>query len=239
MATFSVYYNNNPLKSYDLSDQVVTIGRLPENTICIASMSVSRRHVKIEIDTNGVYVLNDLNSLNGTFINRNRVKQTPLKSGDEITIGKYKIVFSIKTIKGETDSFPLAIQDSDKSSIGNSQSLSDTQEQELAAENAESNFAVTASNDAVLIETNKHVVYKLEKVMTTLGNSESDDIFVAGMFIGSGQVSIEKQNDGFWVRCSKAFGKVKINGKKEKEWRLQHKDKVEIGENTFRYMENG
>ncbi|MBN1575792.1 MAG: FHA domain-containing protein, partial [Chitinispirillaceae bacterium] len=93
MAKFVVFYNNELLKTYELDEPVISIGRLPENTISIANMGVSRRHVKIEEDTDRSYIISDLNSLNGTYVNGKRIKKAPLHDGDKISIGKYTILY--------------------------------------------------------------------------------------------------------------------------------------------------
>jgi pSer/pThr/pTyr-binding forkhead associated (FHA) protein len=53
---------------------------------------VSRRHAQIRRETSG-FTLVDVGSLNGTYINRERVEKTELRSGDELQIGKFKLVF--------------------------------------------------------------------------------------------------------------------------------------------------
>jgi pSer/pThr/pTyr-binding forkhead associated (FHA) protein len=93
-------------------------------------------------------------------------------------------------------------------------------------------------SSAVLIETDKHVIYKLDKPVMTIGSAESDDIFVEGFFISDEHVIIEKEDDGSWISANKFMGKFKINGKKESRHKLQHKDRIELGTSTFRYMEN-
>ena len=95
MVKFVVLYNGEPLKTYELDDTVFSIGRLPENTISIANMGISRRHAKIEEDADRKHILNDLNSLNGTYVNGKRVKKIALSSGDKITIGKYTILYEL------------------------------------------------------------------------------------------------------------------------------------------------
>lgn len=92
---------------------------------------------------------------------------------------------------------------------------------------------------AVLIETNKHVVYRLDKAYMTVGSGENDDIFVSGFMIAEGQATIEKKDDGLYLYANKLIGKIKINGKSVRSHLLQHKDRIEIGSSTFRYMENG
>jgi len=57
----------------------------------IDDVTVSRRHAEIRREA-GEFTIVDSDSLNGTFVNRNRVDQAPLKNGDEIQIGKFKLV---------------------------------------------------------------------------------------------------------------------------------------------------
>ena len=73
------------------SDQTVA-GRHPESDIFLDDVTVSRRHVEI-IRDGGTYTVRDVGSLNGTYLNRNRVEEAPLRDGDELQIGSFKLVF--------------------------------------------------------------------------------------------------------------------------------------------------
>jgi pSer/pThr/pTyr-binding forkhead associated (FHA) protein len=90
----------------------------------------------------------------------------------------------------------------------------------------------------VLIDTNTHVVYRLDKSVMTMGNSENDDIFVAGFLIGDGHLVIEKKGPIMWIIGKRFTRKFKVNGHKTKNHMLEHKDRIEIGKSTFRYMES-
>src|SRR5690606_30223187 len=70
----------------------ITIGRHAENTIVLQGAKVSRYHAVIERAGAGVRV-RDLRSSNGTFVNRNRIEQQALTSGDVIHIGDTRIAF--------------------------------------------------------------------------------------------------------------------------------------------------
>jgi sulfur carrier protein ThiS len=69
-----------------------TIGRSPECGIFLDDVTVSRRHAKLE-QRGARWVIADQGSLNGTFVNRERVEETVLEDGDEIQIGKYRLTF--------------------------------------------------------------------------------------------------------------------------------------------------
>lgn len=69
-----------------------TIGRSPECGIFLDDVTVSRRHAALE-QRGERWVIEDLGSLNGTFVNRDRVDSATLEDGDEIQIGKYRLTF--------------------------------------------------------------------------------------------------------------------------------------------------
>jgi hypothetical protein len=69
-----------------------TIGRSPDNEIFLDDVTVSRKHAVLLQRDDGNYI-EDLGSLNGTFVNRRRVDAAPLEDGDEIQIGKYRLTF--------------------------------------------------------------------------------------------------------------------------------------------------
>jgi len=236
MIKFIVFYDNELVKSYELDEAVITIGRLPENTICISNMGISRRHAKIERDTDNSYVLSDLTSLNGTFVNNEQKKRAVLTDGDKIMIGKYTILFEDMDKKlSKTDS---AIKKGDTSAI--SVGIIEEVMSYDPAQPKEQTSVVPMTKDttSVLIEINKHVVYKLDKPLLTLGDSENDDIFVTGFMVDEGHVMIERENNEWCIRSQKVLGQFKVNGHKTKSHKLEHKDRIEIGSSTFRFMEN-
>jgi pSer/pThr/pTyr-binding forkhead associated (FHA) protein len=237
-----VYHNDEPIKTYEIDDEIITIGRLPENTISIANMGISRRHARIERFADGSYVVTDLNSLNGTFVNNKKAKKATVASGDNISIGKFMVTFQVF----ENDEYAEAAAQQaipadepppadETPPPARQSSVSDTK----STPRADLAPQTTEHTGAVLIETNKHVVHRIDKPVLTIGTSEEDDIFVSGFLIGDGHVVIERKEDGVWIGGQKLMGRFKVNGKKVSSHRLEHKDRIEIGNSTFRFMENG
>jgi hypothetical protein len=73
-----------------------TIGRSPDNDIFLDDVTVSRKHAVL-VHADGEFRIEDLGSLNGTFVNRRRIDSaTRLQSGDEVQIGKYRLSFISK-----------------------------------------------------------------------------------------------------------------------------------------------
>jgi hypothetical protein len=77
---------------YVLDAEVTQAGRHPDSDIFLDDITVSRRHAEITRRADG-YVLRDVGSLNGTYVNRDRVEESKLAHGDELQIGKFKLVF--------------------------------------------------------------------------------------------------------------------------------------------------
>jgi pSer/pThr/pTyr-binding forkhead associated (FHA) protein len=75
-----------------IATESVSIGRSPENEIFLDDVTVSRSHAVINRTSSG-FTLSDLGSLNGTYINNQSLKSTPLQCGDEIQIGKFHLIF--------------------------------------------------------------------------------------------------------------------------------------------------
>jgi pSer/pThr/pTyr-binding forkhead associated (FHA) protein len=75
-----------------LDVDVVTAGRHPDSDIFLDDVTVSRRHAEFRRDPYGVKV-RDVGSLNGTYVNRDRIDEVQLSNGDEVQIGKYRLVY--------------------------------------------------------------------------------------------------------------------------------------------------
>jgi pSer/pThr/pTyr-binding forkhead associated (FHA) protein len=71
---------------------LVTAGRHPESEIFLDDVTVSRRHAEFHRE-GAEFAVRDVGSLNGTYVNRDRIDQVDLKDGDEVQIGKYRLVF--------------------------------------------------------------------------------------------------------------------------------------------------
>jgi pSer/pThr/pTyr-binding forkhead associated (FHA) protein len=70
----------------------ITAGRHPESDIFLNDITVSRKHMRLRREK-GHFLVQDLGSLNGTYVNRELVEETQLANGDELQVGKFKLVF--------------------------------------------------------------------------------------------------------------------------------------------------
>ena len=75
-----------------LDPNVTNAGRSPKADIFLDDVTVSRKHCQFIAD-NGGHIVRDSGSLNGTYVNRERVDQARLSAGDEVQIGKYRLTY--------------------------------------------------------------------------------------------------------------------------------------------------
>ena len=83
-----------------LDADVTTAGRHPESDIFLDDVTVSRRHAEFARE-GASFVVRDVGSLNGTYLNRERIDAAGLAGGDEVQIGKYRLVFLLGARGGE------------------------------------------------------------------------------------------------------------------------------------------
>jgi pSer/pThr/pTyr-binding forkhead associated (FHA) protein len=94
MPTLTLVAERTALRAYDLNGAVINIGRGDDMDVVIDNPSVSRRQAQIRKDGNGSWVVQDLDSANGTFLNGRRLTAPqPLTRGDEISFGKFSVFF--------------------------------------------------------------------------------------------------------------------------------------------------
>jgi hypothetical protein len=79
-------------EAFPLERTQTTVGRTPDCDIFLDDVTVSRRHAIVARGANG-FTIEDLGSLNGTFLNRHRIEKADLENGDELQIGKYRLIF--------------------------------------------------------------------------------------------------------------------------------------------------
>ncbi len=85
---------------FELSEATVTLGRDPRNTIFLNDMTVSRNHARIDLSKleQGIITIEDLGSLNGTWVDGAIVNNAQLVDGSTIQIGTFRMIFHTNTI---------------------------------------------------------------------------------------------------------------------------------------------
>jgi pSer/pThr/pTyr-binding forkhead associated (FHA) protein len=108
MLKLELKFKDSVLKTIVLDKEVITIGRHSDNDIHIDSLSVSSQHARI-VKYHKKYIIEDLDSTNGTFLNKKRISKEKLSDNDVLTIGKHSLTTSFKT--SDKDSIATDIVD--------------------------------------------------------------------------------------------------------------------------------
>ncbi len=88
MLKIKVKFGDKVLKELRIEKPVVTIGRDVDRDVHIDNLAVSKNHAQI-LDLKGTYVIEDLDSTNGTLLNDKKIRKETLKHGDVVTVGKH------------------------------------------------------------------------------------------------------------------------------------------------------
>jgi pSer/pThr/pTyr-binding forkhead associated (FHA) protein len=91
-ALLLVKHGPNAGSTFLIEQDATSIGRDPKSDVFLDDVTVSRKHAELR-RTSGAFTIHDLGSLNGTYVNRERVEMTTLASGDELQVGKFKLAF--------------------------------------------------------------------------------------------------------------------------------------------------
>jgi len=91
-ALLLVKHGPNAGSTFLIERDVTTAGRDPKSDVFLDDVTVSRKHAELRRQSDGFFI-HDVGSLNGTYVNRERVDVTKLASHDEVQIGKFKLVF--------------------------------------------------------------------------------------------------------------------------------------------------
>jgi predicted component of type VI protein secretion system len=76
---------------YALTGDEVSVGRVPDNDIQLDDVTVSRQHAML-VRQGSAWLVRDLGSLNGTYVNNQRVDESPVRHGDDVQIGRFRLV---------------------------------------------------------------------------------------------------------------------------------------------------
>ena len=105
MARVILVFNKQVVRDYPFTKENMTMGRADENDIVIDNLAVSGYHARID-KVGNAYILTDLQSTNGTFVNDKKIVSYKLRHKDKITIGKHLLFFALSIL---LSSFPLAV----------------------------------------------------------------------------------------------------------------------------------
>lgn len=229
MAEIVIKFNDQVVERVVVDKRRVSIGRTKDNDIVLENRGVSRKHAIIEFNDSGAVVI-DNESLNGTFLNDRRITEEILRDNDQITIGKYSLIFN-----GQTP----ANENSDISCDGTMILNTKKQKERLRQDSLDRETLNRAGVSSLVGEANSDFKeFPLEREVTTIGKAKFTHIKAKGMFLSGIQAKIVREGAVFSVTNIGRKGKTKVNGEPITNTLLRNGDVIEVGKTSFRFVEN-
>jgi hypothetical protein len=238
MSRLVLQFQGATLKEVPLGTRPVTMGRAPDNDIPIDNLAVSSYHARVYLEA-GSLVLEDLNSLNGTFLNDIRVERAMLKDGDAILIGKHRILLD----KNHEAAVPADGRRKAAAPRVSETMVLDTHErrallEQAAAAGERSQLAperLRMPTLAVLRGRTDKKEYRLTGKLTVIGHSEMATVKLRGWFTPNIAAQINKHEDGYYL--GRGDRVPKINGVEiEGLTRLDDGDLIEVGRVRLNFL---
>lgn len=225
----TVTLSGRTLERYDFEDQDrIRMGRSEECEVTIDNLGVSRFHAEI-LKRDGFYVLRDLRSNNGTFVNGRRVDAHNLNNGDEISIGKFTIGFESEL--GGVPSQDLGPKGGDDFG-GMTMQMDQAALAQLQREKSSRVRGYLEMED----KGEKKNVF-LEKSVFLVGKGEDADIQTSGWFCPRKVAIIFRDESGFrLLDVTHKGGAVLVNGKPVDDVRLGDNDEIVIRGIRLKFM---
>ena len=238
MSRLVLMFEAAPLKEVPLGTRPVTIGRAPDNDIQIDNLAVSNYHARVYVEA-GSLVVEDLNSLNGSFLNDIRVERAMLKDGDAILIGKHEIFVDQAHDAAHAED---GLRRAPAPRVHETMIL-DTEERrkllDLAVASGErsqlSPERLRVPTLTVLRGRTDQKEYRISGKLTVIGHSKMATVRLRGWFTPEIAAQINKHEDGFYLgrgdRVPKING-VTISGLTK----LNDGDLIEVGRVRLNFL---
>jgi len=224
MPTLTLTFKDNTIATYRIEEgQSMTIGRKASNNVPIENLAVSGHHAKIDSVGEG-FLLTDLQSKNGSFVNKELVSSHWLKDGDNILIGKHTLIFTYDEGEKQPDEAAASmdqtmVMDTDKYRDMLAQAVPKAAKAE--AKEPVGMLSYLAGGEGEI---------KLVKKLTKIGKSDTSDIVIGGFMMGATAATISKRPQGFSLSYVGGMTKPKVNGETVKaSVALEDFDEIEVG----------
>jgi pSer/pThr/pTyr-binding forkhead associated (FHA) protein len=234
MARVILVFNKQVVKDYPFTKENMTIGRADENDIVIDNLAVSGYHARID-KAGDTYILTDLQSTNGTFVNDKKIVSYRLRHKDKVSIGKHLLFFALskseqaKASEGELDETMV---------------LDTARQKELLAKQAEKKrIDVTGAKQKLgvvsFIDGRDQDEIQLTKKLTKIGKAETAEIKLSGLFMATTAATISRRPNGYAITATGGT-KVKVNNQVIGESQILNDfDTIEIGSYKFQFYTQG
>lgn len=230
------------IKEYTFDKTPVSMGRRDDNDIVIDNMAVSGHHAVIESEEPNYYVLADLESLNGTFLNQKKVDREKIFDGDSFIVGKHLIEFQDLRPEEERPS-PEDFRAAQKQKMELRETVvldTEAQKELLARQAAEKGLSpeeipekpkrIELYGSLTIISGGTPEIIDLNKRLTVLGKSDEADVRCGGLLVGKTAALINKRPVGYFLAYAEGIKKPEVNGEPiTTQIQLHDGDEITVG----------
>jgi len=214
MPQIVIKLGDSVVQNFAFEKDIVNVGRSRDNDITIDNLAVSRSHCRVR-HVDDKYILTDLNSANGTYVNGVKITKTELMDKDVISIGKHKLIFEAAAVQEEE-------------AIGEAFGADRTMIQESTVEGV---LKVVKGKGAT-----KGQEYRVVKYETTIGRAPECDVVLNDWFVSKTHAKIIKQNASFVLKDLGSWKGSFINESPVKEpVTLKDGDELRFGSTRFEF----
>jgi pSer/pThr/pTyr-binding forkhead associated (FHA) protein len=252
MPSITLKLKNKSLGDYKLRNGIsMTIGRRENNDVVIEDPAVSGHHAKID-SLGDRYVLIDLQSKNGSFVNEQLINSHWLKHGDVVNIGRHSLVFNHcagePKINNDSDEFDttqvmnttqhrrMMIKSNPSKSINVVRFWDKDQNRSKVKDNVPKvSGPISDGNNSQKVGVLTYLAggsgsIKLMRKITTIGKHPASDIVVKGLMMDQTAATINKRSDGFYLDYVGGLPRPKVNDKTVTQSTILHDlDIIDIG----------
>ena len=217
-----------------LEKEIVTIGRNPSNDICIDNLAVSSFHAKI-VKEGDQFVIEDLKSTNGTFLNKKKITKAPLQDNDTIIVGKHTLIFLLPAMEDTDKTVEMKKSRLDKTMV------LDTKAHKEMLKAAKSGPPPGEREKigvfSVIDGPTDKPEYELTERLTTIGKIQTAGIRLQGFFAPKIAAYVNRTAEGYFVSPSSSGKKPILNGKTiEGKSELKDGDILEVGKVRLQFF---
>jgi len=213
MSRLVLKFDGALLKEVPLGTRPVTMGRAPDNDIPIDNLAVSNYHARVYVEA-GSLVVEDLNSLNGTYLNDIRVERAMLKDGDSILIGKHNILVDQAHDVALIDD---SLRRAPAPRVNETMVLDTRVRREMLEQAAAAGERSQLAPDRLRVPTlivlrgrTDQKEYRLSGKLTVIGHSDMATVRLRGWFTPNIAAQINRHEDGYYL--GRGDDVPKING---------------------------
>jgi len=236
---------------YRFHSGVITLGRDPLQDVVLDNPSVSRLHCKIRVDEradassrsapNGARgsarwraVLEDLNTANGTFVNRREIEhQAELAPGDEIGVGKFSVLFQPSAQRVALLEMRARAPRPQPDEVGETCFLSLSQVHRIERDKA---VAQGAHLKVIGADGRTGRRIPLRGGTTVLGRGGDADVRLRGLLVARRHALIVRRGERYRLVHNSGLRPVWVNGRPVRECTLKHQDEIRVGGHAFRFF---